>query len=130
MLVCPCCAPSTEVEVSRNGHLVEVEPPKPPAAKRGSRLPDGWYPDQSVIDAMKMQFPFLTKEWFINQHDQFTDYWKAKAGQGAIKIDWNATWRGWIRRAALEMPHTNGHGGTLTGTDAKVAGWQALKGNG
>jgi hypothetical protein len=32
--------------------------------------------------------------------DQFRDYWIAKAGSGAIKLDWLATWRNWCRENA------------------------------
>ena len=28
----------------------------------------------------------------------FRDFWHAKAGKDAAKIDWDATWRGWCRR--------------------------------
>ena len=28
----------------------------------------------------------------------FRDFWLAKAGKDAAKVDWQATWRGWIRR--------------------------------
>jgi hypothetical protein len=30
--------------------------------------------------------------------ENFRDYWTAKAGQAATKIDWPATWRTWVRR--------------------------------
>lgn len=29
----------------------------------------------------------------------FQDYWNSKAGDGAIKMDWSATWRNWVRNA-------------------------------
>ena len=29
--------------------------------------------------------------------EQFRDYWSAKAGSGSTKLDWQATWRNWIR---------------------------------
>ena len=28
------------------------------------------------------------------------DYWTAAPGQRGVKLDWNATWRNWMRRAA------------------------------
>jgi hypothetical protein len=31
---------------------------------------------------------------------KFRDFWQAKAGADACKVDWDATWRNWIRRAA------------------------------
>jgi hypothetical protein len=29
--------------------------------------------------------------------EQFRDYWSAKAGSGSTKLDWQATWRNWVR---------------------------------
>lgn len=33
---------------------------------------------------------------------RFRDYWVAKAGPGAAKLDWSATWRNWLRRSAQD----------------------------
>lgn len=30
----------------------------------------------------------------------FADYWQALPGAKAVKLDWEKTWRNWIRRAA------------------------------
>lgn len=30
---------------------------------------------------------------------KFADYWHAKAGRDAAKLDWSATWRNWCRKA-------------------------------
>lgn len=35
---------------------------------------------------------------------QFRDFWHAKAGKDAVKLDWPATWRGWCRREAERRP--------------------------
>lgn len=32
--------------------------------------------------------------------DQFRDFWIAKPGQGGVKLDWDATWRNWVRNQA------------------------------
>jgi hypothetical protein len=32
--------------------------------------------------------------------DSFRDYWLAKAGAAARKVDWLATWRNWCRKEA------------------------------
>jgi hypothetical protein len=53
---------------------------------------EGWAPDDLRIEA-----------------DKFRDYWHSKAGPTAVKMDWQATWRNWIRAAAQNKPkHTNG----------------------
>lgn len=36
--------------------------------------------------------------------DKFRDYWTAKAGKDAAKLDWLATWRNWCRNAAARRP--------------------------
>lgn len=32
------------------------------------------------------------------EYDKFTDYWCARGDKGAIKTDWLATWRNWLRK--------------------------------
>lgn len=75
----------------------------PQAAKppRGTRIPDGWMPSQDAIDSMKSECPNVDLE---AEHRKFVDYWTAKSGKDATKLDWDATWRNWIRRAAESSP--------------------------
>jgi len=61
---------------------------------KGSRLSPDW---------------MLPKEWEtwaqaerpdLNIHktaESFRDFWIAKAGAGGVKLDWQATWRNWVR---------------------------------
>jgi hypothetical protein len=45
--------------------------------------------------------------------ERFADYWHAKAGKDAAKLDWPATWRNWCRKArdaGEGSQRTNGHG--------------------
>jgi len=37
--------------------------------------------------------------------DQFKDYWIAQPGQKGVKLDWEATWRNWVRNT--NAPKTN-----------------------
>jgi hypothetical protein len=66
-------------------------------AERGTRIPDDW------------RLPKALGEWAVAKHGMtaeevraeaeiFHDFWKAKAGPQAKKLDWAATWRGWIDR--------------------------------
>jgi len=41
--------------------------------------------------------PNLSDLAIQDEMDRFNDYWTAKSGQSATKIDWLATWRNWIR---------------------------------
>jgi uncharacterized protein YdaU (DUF1376 family) len=70
--------------------------------KRGSRLPQDYC---------------LSKEWekFCVDHrpelnpqktfDNFKDHWIAQSGQKGVKLDWDATWRNWVRNTYA--PKTN-----------------------
>lgn len=63
--------------------------------KRGARLPTDW------------ALPKQWGEWAISeghseqsiriQADKFRDFWCSKAGKDAAKLDWQATWRNWMR---------------------------------
>ncbi len=67
------------------------EPTKP--ASIGSRLPADWKPGPEFI-------AFAKAGGLNPQHVavRFADYWHAKAGADACKVDWLATWRSWCRR--------------------------------
>lgn len=64
--------------------------------KKGNRLPEDWV------------LPKPWGEWALSERrdwreedvrrcaDSFRDYWIAKS-QGATKLDWEATWRNWVR---------------------------------
>jgi hypothetical protein len=36
--------------------------------------------------------------------DQFRDHWTAKSGRDAVKRDWQAAWRTWVRNAVEFKP--------------------------
>lgn len=62
---------------------------------RGSRLEGGWkLPTEWGIWA---EGEGLTQKEILLQEQKFRDYWIAKAGAAAVKMDWQATWRNWIR---------------------------------
>jgi uncharacterized protein YdaU (DUF1376 family) len=66
---------------------------------RGSRLPPGWSPDaelQGFASGLGLDPDRVAAN--------FRDYWHAKAGRDAVKLDWPATWRGWCRREAERSP--------------------------
>lgn len=42
-----------------------------------------------------------------DQADTFKDYWNSKAGSGSTKLDWQATWRNWMRNSK-QPKHING----------------------
>jgi hypothetical protein len=74
-------------------------PPKeintPPETKRASRLPDDWV------------LPASWGNWALSEGyseatirleaSKFSDFWQAKGGKDAKKLDWEKTWRNWMR---------------------------------
>ncbi len=69
---------------------------------RGTRLPKAWRPspdDAQFAADLGLDAASIT--------DQFRDYWIAVSGAKAYKVDWDATWRNWCRRA--EPRTSNGH---------------------
>ena len=82
-----------------NAHSRNIIPPFPiipssspsPRLGRGSRLPDDWQPRvEDGTDELELA--------------KFRDHWKAAPGQRGVKLDWDATWRNWLRRAAESKP--------------------------
>ena len=78
---------------------INIIPPLPiipssspsPRLGRGSRLPDDWQPRvEDGTDELELA--------------KFRDHWKAAPGQRGVKLDWDATWRNWLRRAAESKP--------------------------
>ena len=61
---------------------------------RGSRLSADWVLPKEWADWAKQERPDLDLR---SVGEQFKDYWSAKAGSGATKLDWQATWRNWVR---------------------------------
>jgi hypothetical protein len=64
--------------------------------KRGSRLPPNWKPDSDLLTFAAAR---LSSDQVAEEVEKFRDYWTAKTGAAATKLDWQATFRNWIRNA-------------------------------
>ena len=74
---------SLEIETEKETER-EVEGKR--ETKRATRLPDTWHPRaEDGLDNLELA--------------KFRDYWKAVPGQKGTKLDWDATWRNWLRTA-------------------------------
>jgi hypothetical protein len=82
--------PETETETETKRET-ETEAKK---STRGSRLSADWVLPKEWADWAKQERPDLDLR---SVGEQFRDYWSAKAGSGATKLDWQATWRNWVR---------------------------------
>ena len=90
---------------------------------RGTRLPDGWVPDDALIAWTKINAPTAAN---VLELDRFRDYWTAQPGAKGRKTDWAATWRNWARRC--QEQHTQPARGQAprSTTSDRVNGWLAL----
>ena len=70
-----------------NNHIKEKQ-------QRGSRLAQDWVLNKSMGDWATKERPDLDVRQVA---EQFKDYWVAQAGQKGVKLDWDATWRNWVR---------------------------------
>lgn len=93
-----------------------AEPTKP-KRNRGTRIPA----DFTITDAMrtwgKDNFPQVNGE---AETEAFIDYWRAAPGAKGVKLDWPATWRNWIRKAAERTPTSRNGNTQRNGADRPV----------
>ncbi|MCA1782023.1 MAG: hypothetical protein LC679_07570 [Intrasporangiaceae bacterium] len=64
-------------------------------AERATRLPDGWQPEPEPELVKAIGGQRAAREQF----DRFCDHWRGQPGAKGRKVDWQATWRNWLRRA-------------------------------
>ncbi|UTA55181.1 hypothetical protein L3D22_04930 [Lysobacter soli] len=68
---------------------------------RSSRLPHDWQPSAADVSWAWAERPDLAIRLEV---EKFRDYWHAKAGKDALKLDWSRTWRNWVRSARSGSP--------------------------
>lgn len=85
--------PQTDIRESSQG---DVSPPAT-TTPRACRIPDPFYVDETMRAWSADELPGF--DWKAETR-KFVDYWRAAAGANARKMDWPATWRNWMRRAA------------------------------
>ena len=88
-------SPPNATPIVNNKHkpitIVEAKKPKQP---RGARLPADWVPSEDLIAFCKTDRPDLNPAAVA---DRFRDFWIAQPGTKGVKLDWDATWRNWVR---------------------------------
>ena len=130
LLVSPLAEGVTEtaaelVTVAADAAPATANTSKPSKASkaRGTRLPDGWQPDQALADWTRVNAPAAANALEV---DRFRDYWTAQPGAKGRKTDWAATWRNWARRCQ-EQAHQPSRGpAPRSTTDDRVSDWLAL----
>lgn len=71
---------------------------KPITTNKGTRLTKDFpFTKDFVLEAQKIH-PSLDEKQVKFIFDGFVDHWVAESGAKAVKMDWLATWRNWMRR--------------------------------
>lgn len=103
---------------------VEAKNPSPRArSARGTRLPDGWQPDQALADWTRTNCPAAANNAEV---ERFCDYWQSLSGQRAVRGDWRKTWRNWARRCQEQASQPRPGPAQRATTDDRVLDWLAL----
>jgi uncharacterized protein YdaU (DUF1376 family) len=92
------CLPDPEPEIEKRE--AKASP------KKGSRLSSDWkLPREWGEWALSQGWP---EPMIREEAEKFRDYWIARTGKDATKLDWQATWRNWMRNSKARKPD---HGG-------------------
>lgn len=76
---------------------------------KGCRLPQDWtLPEDWKAEAERIAVEDGFSVNAVQESRKFRDYWVAVPGQKGVKLDWLATWRGWVRRSGEFAPKGNG----------------------
>lgn len=102
----PRARPQTPVTSNQPSSRATGEVPR-----RASRLPAAWEPSADLALWARQERPDLDP---LKTLERFRDYWTAKAGKDGTKLDWDATYRNWVRgEKAQQQGRTNGHSGDI-----------------
>lgn len=65
--------------------------------KRASRLPPNWALPEDWKAWALAEKPEWGEAYILQTAERFRDFWIAKPGKEGTKLDWEATWRNWVR---------------------------------
>jgi len=65
--------------------------------EKGTRLPADWQPSTDLFQWAQAERPEIPAKDLHKITEDFKDYWLAEAGKRAYKLDWDRTYRRWIR---------------------------------
>lgn len=112
-------APAT----ANTANTANTSKPSKASKARGTRLPDGWQPDQALADWTRANAPAAATTLEV---ERFRDYWTAQPGAKGRKTDWAATWRNWARRCQEQARQPTRAPAPRSTTSDRVNGWLAL----
>lgn len=91
-------------ETSPNHKPLTINQEPKVKTQRGSRLPEDW----TLPDSWKIWAANERPDLAINKvAENFKDFWISKPGSGGVKLNWEATWRNWIRSQSAPKTFVN-----------------------
>ncbi len=90
---------STEAQPTNNQQPTTINQEPLLKKQRGSRLPQDFVLPKEWADFCLQNRQDLNPQ---KTFDSFKDYWVSKPGAGAVKLDWLATWRNWVRNQSVQ----------------------------
>lgn len=96
--------PIEEIKVDCPSPSAKGDPKKDKST--GTRLPADWQLPKAWGDWALEDNGALTADDVRLEGEKFRDFWLAKAGKDARKVDWKATWRSWMRSGFVKPSGT------------------------
>lgn len=92
------CADRVQPNASKPSvNLQEPSTESQARSPRGARLAADWSLLPGWMHWALKEKPEWDEKKVLSVAEHFSDYWHAKSGKDAIKNDWFATWRNWVR---------------------------------
>lgn len=90
----------TETNPSGLSGDADASPPPGPKTKRATRIPDDFSIPAALQQWAREECPDVDGKY---ETAQFIDYWRGRGGKEAMKVDWIATWRKWMRKGQKDI---------------------------
>lgn len=116
----PNSNPTTQKPEAREKEEAKASSKKP-EDRKGSRLPLDWQPSPELRQFARKQV--LSESQITLEAEKFRDYWKSVAGAKGCKLDWDATWRNWVRNSNAATPGAAGAEAPPTAESLTEAEW-------
>lgn len=87
------------IPISKEEKEKKEDTPQAASTTRGTRIPDEFLLTPEMRTWAERKRPGIDPAL---ETEKFCNYWRAKSGRDAAKLDWRATWNNWILNARLD----------------------------
>ena len=118
--------PDSLIPDSLNPSSLIADSPNPEsrgkAEARATRLPLDWTLPEPWLIWTRTEKPSWPLPHVHSVADSFRDHWIAKPGKDGTKLDWEATWRNWVRREKDPRAAASSQGDDLLQRNLRAVG--------